>query len=1200
MPISRRAPRGLARAVVASAALLFAASCVVAPGASAAVVPSPITYPAAGSALSLTALGSYETGQFDESAAEIVAYHAATQRLFVVNAQAAVVDVLDIADPAAPKKLFSIGDAGGGVANSVAIRADGLGAIALEAPTKTDAGSLLFFDATADAPVALGRVTVGALPDMVTIAKDGSRAVVANEGEPSDDFTVDPEGSVSVVDLPTGLAAPAQSAVRTATFHPFEAGGTKTLPADVRVFGPTPHGADHPVSRNLEPEYIAIDGGKAYAALQEANAVAVVDLATATVEDVWPLGFKDHGLAGQGLDASDRDPEDAPAFNIRTFEGLNGMYMPDGINAYTAGGATYLVTANEGDAREWGDYVEGARVKDLGKDGLAPICADSPLADLTADGDLGRLTVTTATGLGAAGDCYGELYSFGSRSFSIWTTDGRQVFDSGDDFERISHAANPEFFNSNHSESNLEGRSDDKGPEPENLAIGEVGGRTYAFVGFERVGGVAVYDISTPKDSTFVTYVNNRDFAVSVEDDGVDTLGAAGDLGPEGLAFIPAGDSPTGKPMLAVGNEVSGTTTLFGIDGLGVGEPKDTTTIQVLGINDFHGRIEANGAEAGTAVLGGAVTALKDKNPNTLFVSAGDNIGASTFTSFSQQDNPTIDALAQAGLDVSAVGNHEFDAGFADLTDRVIPRYAAAAGDPAAGAEAADFALGANVYLKGTETPALKEYAIREVDGVQVAFIGTVTEQTAALVSPDGIESIDFGNQTAAANRVARNLSDGDAANGEADVIVLLAHDGSAGSDCAAIAAEDTTYGDLVRDSSPNIDAILSGHTHQSYACSFPVKGGAGLERPVLQAHQYGTTLDQLTIEVDPTTKDIVSLAGGLLSLTTTVGEGDDAQIVGAFEPLATVAETVAKAAAQAEVAGAVEVGSITADILRGGTNGSDRGVESSLGNLAADIQLWATSNESFAGEAAQIAIMNPGGLRADLLYGTNGVLTYKDVAAVQPFGNTLVTLDLTGAQLKAVLEEQWQPDGSSRPKLHLGISDGLSYVYDPAAARGSHVVSMEFAGKAVADGDVFRVVTNSFLAAGGDNFTTFAQGGRVTDTGQSDLVATVQYFEAHPVVEPAPLGRAVLAADIPDGGNGSGDGGTVVPGDGAVVPGAGNGGSDGGNAGNGTSDTKLPDNLATTGATLTLAGVGIILALLGGVLVVIRRRRTAVVAEDS
>ena len=168
----------------------------------------------------------------------------------------------------------------------------------------------------------------------------------------------------------------------------------------------------------------------------------------------------------------------------------------------------------------------------------------------------------------------------------------------------------------------------------------------------------------------------------------------------------------------------------------------------------------------------------------------------------------------------------------------------------------------------------------------------------------------------------------------------------------------------------------------------------------------------------------------------------------------------------------------------------------------------------------------------------------------------------------------------------------------------------MEFAGKAVADGDVFRVVTNSFLAAGGDNFTTFAQGGRVTDTGQSDLVATVQYFEAHPVVEPAPLGRAILAADIPDGGNGSGDGGTVVPGDGTVVPGdgtvfpgAGNGGSDGGSGtttGDGTTDANLPGNLATTGATLTMAGVGLLLALLGGLLVVIRRRKTAPMAADS
>ena len=274
-------------------------------------------------------------------------------------------------------------------------------------------------------------------------------------------------------------------------------------------------------------------------------------------------------MAGNGIDASDRDPNGAPTFQIRTYPGLHGVYMPDGLNAYSAGGQTYLVTANEGDAREWGDYVEPVRVKDLGKSGVAPVCADSPLAALTKDGDLGRLNVTRELGLDEALGCYDELYAFGGRSFSIWTTAGEQVFDSGDAFEQITHAAEPAFFNSSHTTSSLENRSDDKGPEPENLTIGQIDGRTYAFIGFERVGGVAVFDITEPAASRFVTYVNNRDFSVSVEDadDPAAVLSQAGDLGPEGLAFIPAASSPTGAPLLAVANEVSGTTTLFSIAG---------------------------------------------------------------------------------------------------------------------------------------------------------------------------------------------------------------------------------------------------------------------------------------------------------------------------------------------------------------------------------------------------------------------------------------------------------------------------------------------------------------------------------------------------------------------------------------------------------------------------------------------------------
>lgn len=569
MPSSRPRPRlrraaapAIATAVLAAGVLATAPAVAAPAGPNAAPVIDPIALSADAGTLALSPVGTYETGVFDESAAEIVAYF--DERMYVVSAQAGLIEVIDVNRPATPRKIGEL--VADGIPNSVAVRADGLGVVALEdADDKTANGRLLFFDATKRKPRLLGSVEVGALPDMVAISPDGTRAVVANEGEPADDFSSDPEGSVAVVDLPAGVAAAAQADVRIADFHDFEAGGTKTLPAEVRVFGPAPE-LDLPVSRNLEPEYVAIDGGSAYVSLQEANAIAVVDLETATVDEVLPLGFVDHSAAGRGIDPSDRDPQDAPGFAPRTFPGLKGMYLPDGLAAYEAGGETYLVSANEGDAREWGDYAEPARVKDLGDDGLAPVCDTSPAAALTGDADLGRLNVSTAMGLSADGTCYEELYAFGSRSFSIRSTDGELVFDSGEDFERITHEAAPGFFNSNHSESNLEGRSDDKGPEPESLAIGEVDGRTYAFIGFERVGGVIVYDISEPTDATFVTYLNRRDFSVSVEDDGVERLSAAGDLGPEGLTFVPAETSPTGAPMLAVANEVSGTTTLYAID----------------------------------------------------------------------------------------------------------------------------------------------------------------------------------------------------------------------------------------------------------------------------------------------------------------------------------------------------------------------------------------------------------------------------------------------------------------------------------------------------------------------------------------------------------------------------------------------------------------------------------------------------------
>jgi DNA-binding beta-propeller fold protein YncE len=417
-------------AFTATAAAVCALALSSATAASAAIVPAPITNSAADAALTLDPIGSYETGAFDESAAEIV--QAYRDRLFVVNAQAGSVDVLDNSDPANITKEFDLSSEG--VANSLAIRDDGLGVVAFEALVKTDPGHVVFFDANAaDASSAvLGEITVGALPDMVTISKDGTYAVIANEGEPADDFSADPEGSVGIITLPATVALPAADAAKTANFHAFEAGGTKTLDPKVRVFGPTPE-AGFPVSRNLEPEYVTTSGTTAYVALQEANAIAVVDLAKAEVTKIMPLGFKDY--ATNTLDASDRDPEGAPTYSQEKYPGLFGVYMPDGISSYVAAdGKTYLVTANEGDAREWGDYAEPLRVRDLGKKGVPGVCDTSPLASKLGDADLGRLNITTSMGLNDAGTCYEELYTFGGRSFSVWTTDGALVFDSGSQF----------------------------------------------------------------------------------------------------------------------------------------------------------------------------------------------------------------------------------------------------------------------------------------------------------------------------------------------------------------------------------------------------------------------------------------------------------------------------------------------------------------------------------------------------------------------------------------------------------------------------------------------------------------------------------------------------------------------------------------------------------------------------------------------
>lgn len=493
-------------------------------------------------AVTLTRIGAYESGIFAEGGAEIVAHDPETQRIFVINAKAARVDVLDVQTPSTPTLLFSIDVApyGAGV-NSVAVN-NGVVVAAVENAVKQENGKAVFFKVDG---TFLSQVTVGALPDMITFTPDGNYVLTANEGEPNAEYTVDPEGSVSIIDVSGGAGNLTQSNVRTVSFASFN---DATLPPGIRIFGP-----NATVAQDMEPEYIAIssDSKKAWVTLQENNALAIIDIAGGTVDKLVGLGFKDHSLPGNALDASDRDSK----INITNWP-VFGMYLPDGIASFEHQGATYLVTGNEGDSRDYNGYSEEARVADVTLDPVA-----FPNAETLLDkANLGRLHITTTLGNTDEDEEYEELYAFGARSFSIWSADGSLVFDSGDELEQITSAAYPESFNStNDANGSFDGRSDDKGPEPEGVAVGEVAGHTYAFIGLERIGGVVVYRIDDPTKPVFVQYVNGRIFTGDAE------AGTAGDLGPEGLAFVRAEDSPTENALLVVGNEVSGTTALFEI-----------------------------------------------------------------------------------------------------------------------------------------------------------------------------------------------------------------------------------------------------------------------------------------------------------------------------------------------------------------------------------------------------------------------------------------------------------------------------------------------------------------------------------------------------------------------------------------------------------------------------------------------------------
>ena len=557
-------------------------------------------------ALTLQPVGRYQsqTAGFDKGAAEIVAYDAGTQRIFVVNAQDGTVDVLDGSNPGNPVKVGQIDakaipgytPAGLGSANSVAAR-DGLVAVAIEASPLTNPGVIAFYDASTLA--FLRSVPAGALPDAVTFSNTGHFVIVSNEGEPR--FPVDPEGSVTVVDVRSKGGRRGFDACNV-DFRAFNSQRAALVSAGVYI---DPGAAS--VAQDLEPEYATAQGNNAYVTLQENNAIAVVQLNQCRVARIMPLGVKDLGLPQNSLDTSDREIDSGKGkVAIRSWPNLYALYQPDSIASYEADdGETYLVIANEGDVRDTVNSgrpsTDAVRVGSLTLDPTAfPAvpASVSPDPNPASSKNLGRLNVIRSLGcevaLDANGFCPGEfdrLFAYGGRSFSIFTNDGTLVYDSANDFESIiaSKVGSGELAkqafnatNSNNSAGSVPGesnntfdsRSDDKGPEPEGVVVGRVGDRVYAFVGLERTGGVMVYDVTDPRDAFYVTYVNGSDIrnfgqpvCTTVSSSGACTSGvpnpAAGDLGPEGLAFVPADDSPNGRPLVIVGNEISGSTRVY-------------------------------------------------------------------------------------------------------------------------------------------------------------------------------------------------------------------------------------------------------------------------------------------------------------------------------------------------------------------------------------------------------------------------------------------------------------------------------------------------------------------------------------------------------------------------------------------------------------------------------------------------------------
>jgi 5'-nucleotidase len=549
--------------------------------------------------------------------------------------------------------------------------------------------------------------------------------------------------------------------------------------------------------------------------------------------------------------------------------------------------------------------------------------------------------------------------------------------------------------------------------------------------------------------------------------------------------------------------------------------PGQLIDVQLLAFNDYHGHLQANTPgtvedpfmsenfvnAGGAEYLSAKLAELRAGKKFSLTVAAGDLIGGSPAFSGLFHDEPSVESLNAMGLDVSSVGNHEFDEGVTELLRMQNGGCHPADGCyfPDAPYAGANFPwLAANVVNESTGDTALPPYWITKFNNVKVGFIGMTLEATDTLVAAAGIQGWDFEDEAETANALVPELKRQDV-----EAIIVLLHEGGSQTPppgdvdaCVGISGPIVAINDAL---DSDIDAIITGHTHLPYNCM--LEDPAGQPRIVTSAYSYGRVVSELDLVLDKRThdvrRDLSTAENHIVDQAELTPDAAQTAIIAKWQPLY-------------DAAGNTPVGTITADIVRGGTPpGSDRGVESAAGNLVADAQLWSTS-----ASGAQIAFMNPGGVRSDLTYAQSqdppegdGVVTFGEAFTFQPFGNTLITYAMTGAQIVDVLREQCQPSSASRPFLHLGVSQGFTYDLAKTIVGGVctsvSVTNVKLNGVALDPTGSYAVTVNNFLADGGDNFTTFGTITAPRLDGGNDLLALINYLGTFSPVSPPSTDRA-------------------------------------------------------------------------------------------